>query len=379
MVLALGALVGLLAGGAGWAGDEPIGGSLPARLGGDPAAPAGLPADEIYRRSVGAVVKIIAFDVRAGRYATAPGDAGTGFVVADDGRIVTCAHVVSPSGAPVSRVRVMFRTGALGERSVEGAVVGVDAATDLAVVRVDPRAIDLTALPLGDSGGLEVGDTVYSLGNALDYDFSMTRGIVSALHRILLGPGDALIRDGIQTDAAVNSGDSGGPLLDARGVVVGVNERIATPGGAPTGNVGLAFAVPVDTVKDVLQQLWTTGTIVRPWIGVEALTITPAAVQLLDLGTDRGILLVDVTEDGPAATAGLRGGGRTVAVPGQPGRTVSAGGDVITALNGRPVSSTDELVDCVQALKPADRLSVTYVRGGRTMTATITVGVRPAP
>ena len=207
----------------------------------------------------------------------------------------------------------MFRTGALGERSVEGAVVGVDAATDLAVVRVDPHAVDLTVLQLGDSGSLEVGDTVYSLGNALDYDFSMTQGIVSALHRVLFGPGDALIREGVQTDAAVNSGDSGGPLLDARGVVVGVNERIATPGGAPTGNVGLAFAVPVDTVKDVLRQLRTTGTIVRPWIGVEALTITPAAVQLLEPGADRGVLLVDVTADGPAATAGLRGGERTVA------------------------------------------------------------------
>lgn len=381
IVLTLGALVGLLAGAAGWTGSgDPIGGSVLARLTDDQVVEEAVPpADEVYRRSVGAVVKIIAFDVRAGRYATAPGDSGTGFVVASDGCIVTCAHVVSPSGSPVSRVRVMFRTSAQAGRSVEGAVVGVDAATDLAVVRVDPRAVDLTVLPLGDSDSLEVGDTVYSLGNALDYDFSMTQGIVSALHRVLLGPGDALIREGVQTDAAVNSGDSGGPLLDARGMVVGVNERIATPGGAPMGNVGLAFAVPVDTVKDVLRQLRTTGTVVRPWIGVEALTITPAAVRLLKPGADHGILLVDVTADGPAAAAGLRGGERTVPVPGQPGRTVSAGGDVITALNGRPVSSTDDLVDCVQALKPADCLSVTYVRGGRTATATITVGVRPVP
>ena len=239
---------------------------------------------------------------------------------------------------------------------MDGAVIGIDSGTDLAVVRVDPKAVDLVILPLGDSDGLEVGDTVYSVGNGLDYDFSMTEGIVSALHRVLLGPNDALIRDGIQTDAAVNVGDSGGPLLDARGAVVGVNEQIATPGGVPTGNVGLAFAVPVDTVRDVLHQLRTTGTVVRPWIGVEALTITPAAVQLLGLESDRGILLVGVTPDGPAASAGLRGGDRVVSVPGSAGRTVTAGGDVITAMDGRPMASTDDLVDRVQALRPGDVL-----------------------
>jgi len=324
-------------------------------------------------------VKIVAFDEERGAYATAPGEAGSGFVVAPDGRIVTCAHVVSPGGTPVSRVRVAFRSGGVGERMVEGAVVGVDTASDIAVVRVDPEAVALTVLPLGDAGALEVGDTVYAIGNALDYDFSMTRGIVSALHRILLGPNDATIRDGIQTDASVNVGDSGGPLLDERGTIVGVNEQIATPGGAPTGNAGLAFAVPVGTVRDVLSPLDSTGRVVRPWIGVEALTVTPVAVQLLDLRADCGILLVAVAPQGPAAAAGLRGGDHPVPVPGQPGRTVAAGGDVVTRLDGRPVADTDDLVDCVQALRPGDRLSVEYVRDGRTMTTGIVVGVRPEP
>ncbi len=369
VMLALAALLGLAVG-AGrwtWVGDAPA------------AVEDGLPADEVYRRAVEGIVKIVAFDVRDGDYVTACGEAGSGFVVADDGRIVTCAHVVSPSGTPVTRVRVVVRTGELGERSLEGAVVGVDWATDIAVVRVDPDAVDLMVLPLGDSDGLEVGDTVYSLGNALDYDFSMTQGIVSALHRVLHGSHDALIRGGIQHDAAVNVGDSGGPLLDSRGAVVGVNQQIATPGGQPTGNAGLAFAVPASTVKDVLRQLRTTGTVVRPWIAIEALTITPAAVGLLGLEVACGILVVDVTPDGPAAAAGLRGGDRQVAVPGQPGRTVRAGGDVITALDGRAVHDTDDLVDCVQALSPGDRLPVTYVRDGRAMTTVIVVGVRPGP
>ncbi|HET6476597.1 MAG TPA: trypsin-like peptidase domain-containing protein [Thermoleophilia bacterium] len=367
VLLALAALLGLAVGAGRWTWVD----EAPA------AAEDGLPADEVYRRAVEGVVKIVAFDVRDGDYSTACGEAGSGFVVADDGSIVTCAHVVSPRGTPVTRVRVVFRTGELGERSLEGAVVGVDWATDIAVVRVDPDAVELGVLPLGDSGGLEVGDTVYSLGNALDYDFSMTQGIVSALHRVLRGSHDALIRGGIQHDAAVNVGDSGGPLLDSQGTVVGVNQQIATPGGQPTGNAGLAFAVPVGTVKDVLHQLRTTGTVVRPWIAIEALTITPAAVGLLGLEVACGILVVDVTPDGPAAAAGLRGGDRQVAVPGQPGRTVRAGGDVITALDGRSVHDTDDLIDCVQALRPGDRLPVTYVRDGRAMTTVIVVGVRP--
>jgi S1-C subfamily serine protease len=362
----------------GWAGLVAGGtGGSPGLTGGAGPRQAALPADEIYRRSIAGVVKIVAFDAPSGGYATLAGSAGTGFVVAADGRIVTCAHVVSNDGSPVERVRVLFRAGEAGERSADGVVIGVDAGSDLAVVRVDPRSVPLTVLPLAGAGRLEVGDTVYALGNALDYDFSMTRGIVSALHRVLTGPSDATIRDGIQTDAAVNSGDSGGPLLDEHGRVVGVNERIATLYGAPTGNIGLAFAVPVSTVKDVLEQLETTGEVVRPWIGVEALTISQAAVQLLRLQTKSGILLVGVEPHGPAAAAGLRGGDHVVAVPGQPGRTVVAGGDVVTALGGRVIASTDDLVSCVQGLEPGDRLPVSYVRDGRSLTTVVVVGVRP--
>jgi S1-C subfamily serine protease len=377
VVLALAVLLGVLAGRVGLIADG-AGGAL-GWSGAAGASRAALPADEIYRRSVSGVVKIVAFDAPAGGYAAMTGKDGTGFVADADGRIVTCAHVVSPDGSPVSRVRVVFRSGEAGERIADGVVIGVDSASDLAVVRVDPRVAPLTVLPLAGAGELEVGDTVYALGNALDYDFSMTRGIVSALHRVLTGPADATIRDGIQTDAAVNVGDSGGPLLDERGRVVGANERIATPGGAPTGNVGVAFAVPVSTVRDVLRQLEATGRVVRPWVGVEALTISQAAVQLLQPGADRGILLVGVEPDGPAAAAGLRGGDRSVAVPGQPGRVVVAGGDVVTALGGRPVTSTDDLVDCVQALRPGDRLPVGYVRDGKRLTTVVVVGVRPEP
>jgi S1-C subfamily serine protease len=340
------------------------------------AAGVPLPADEIYRRTVAGVVKITAFDVGKAEVAAAPGGSGSGFVVDADGSILTNAHVVSPDGRPVSRVDVVFKTGESAERHIDGAVVGTDATADLAVVRVDPHAVDLTVLPLGDSAALEVGDRVFSIGNALDYDFSMTEGIVSALHRVLLGPDKTLIREGIQTDAAVNVGDSGGPLLDEAGAVIGVNERIATAYGAPTGNIGLAFAVPIDTAKDVLAQVRQTGKVVRPWIGVEGLTITPAAVQLLHLTCAQGVLLVSLQPDGPAAAAGLRGGDHAVAIPGSAGRAVVAGGDIITRLGGRPVAGMTDVVDCVQATRPGDRLAVTYVRDGRPREAVITVGVR---
>lgn len=375
LVLVIAVVLGTLAGRVGLLTDGPDGAF--GRNGGAAMGQAVLPADQLYRRAITGVVKIVAVDEPADGRASVTGKDGSGFVAAADGRIVTCAHVVSVEGAPVERVRVVFRAGDDGERSAVGVVIGIDPGSDLAVVRVDPRSVPLTVLPLADDGRLEVGDTVYALGNALDYDFSMTRGIVSALHRVLTGPDDATIRDGIQTDAAVNAGDSGGPLLDERGRVVGVNERIVTPYGAPTGNVGLAFAVPVSTVKDVLRQLEATGRVVRPWVGVEALTISPAAVRLLRPGTDRGILLVGVEPGGPAAAAGLRGGDRAVAVPGQPGRVVAAGGDVITALGDRDVSSTDDLVDCVQGLEPGDRLPVTYLREGERLTTVIVVGVRP--
>jgi S1-C subfamily serine protease len=347
-------------------------GAYTAATGGAP-----LPADEIYRDTVAGVVKITAFDVADSEVAAAPGDSGSGFVVNADGSILTNAHVVSPGGKPVSHVDVVFKTGDSAERHVDGAVLGTDETADLAVVRVDPHAVDLTVLPLGDSAGLEVGDRVFAIGNALDYDFGMTEGIVSGLHRVLLGPDKTLIREGIQTDAAVNAGDSGGPLLDDRGAVIGVNERIATAYGAPAGNIGLAFAVPIDTAKDVLEQVRKTGTVIRPWIGIEGLSITPAAVQLLGLTCTCGVLVVALQPDGPAALAGLRGGDHVVPIPGSSGAVV-AGGDIITRLGGRPVESMADVVDCVQATRPGDRLAVTYVREDAPVEAVITVGMRSA-
>ena len=208
------------------------GGSATSTLHGDTPASAA----DIYRQSVHGVVKIEALGSEPGQPAVVPGTAGTGFVVDGDGTILTNAHIVTVGGRAVATVKVTCtRRAALSVACVDGVVLGVDDSMDVAVVKVDPRGLELRPLPLGDSTSLEVGDPVFAIGNPLDYDFSMRSGIVSALHRVLLGPNNAVIPGGIQTDAAVNEGDSGGPLIDGAGRVIGINEQIATAEGGAWG------------------------------------------------------------------------------------------------------------------------------------------------
>jgi S1-C subfamily serine protease len=340
-----------------------------------PSAGRELPADLIYRASIRGVVKIISCEPRAAAGLQAPSSSGSGFVVDRRGTILTNAHVVTPGGMSVRRVLVIVLDRSGSERRVNGTVMGTDAATDVAVVHVEARGLDLDALPLGKASDLAVGDRVYAIGNPLDYDFSMTAGIVSALHRVVRGPGNAAIGEAIQTDAAVNSGDSGGPLLDAAGRVVGINEQIATEETGGSGNIGLAFAVPIEAGVDVLRQLSRTGRVRHPWLGIEGLTITPELVSLLKLKVETGVLLVAVSPEGPAERAGLRGGSRAVRVS---GRTISAGGDIVTAINGRRITGMADVVNLVQAGTPGSIVAVTYARGDAEGSTHVTLGVQPS-
>ena len=308
---------------------------------------------------------------------------GSGFVISKQGYIVTNAHVVSETsqnqlGAgsgtsqQASKVTVTFKGTGSQNKTVPGKIVGVDTQSDVAVIKVDPSGLTLNPLPLGNSDSAAVGEPVVAIGNPLQLDFTLTSGIVSAIHRDLQAPSGGTIFNGIQTDAAINPGNSGGPLIDANGRVIGINESIASTTG---GSQGLGFAVPINTAKSSFDQLVKTGHVEYPWLGVQLQDVTSDLSKTLGVKVDQGAMVATVTAKGPAAKAGLHGGTRHITVQ---GLQYTVGGDVITAMNGKPITSSDALVQAVSALKPGDVVTLTVNRNGQTLDIKVTLGVRPA-
>ena len=269
---------------------------------------------------------------------------GSGFVIDAKGNIVTNQHVVDDA----TQVRVRF--GEDGD-PIPARIVGQDPSTDLALLKIDPKDVEggLKPMELGESKGLRPGEATIALGAPFGLAGTVTTGIVSALDREIQSPNGFPISGVIQTDAAINPGNSGGPLLDAEGRVIGVNSQIATNGGGGA-NSGVGFAVPVDTVKDVVPLLERDGKVDRPYLGISTSDAPGAA---------GGALIRTVISGGPAAKAGLRAGDRVVDVGGTP---VKESGDVAGAIEDR---------------KPGDRVEVRYVRGGEERTATVQLGTRP--
>ena len=285
---------------------------------------------------------------------------GSGFVVDKDGTILTNAHVVDGADS----VTVSFEEG--GEE-IPAEVKGVDTSTDLAALKIDPSDVDdLEVLPLGDSSKVEVGDPVVAIGNPFGYSRTVTTGIVSGLQREIVAPDGFQISDVIQTDASINPGNSGGPLLDANGRVIGINSQIATGGGQ--GSVGIGFAVPVNTAKELLPQLREGGEIEHAWLGVQMSDVDEDVAKELDLPVDHGALVVDATEDGPADDAGLRGGDPET----------GEGGDVITAIDGKTVNTSDDLAGVIAGKQPGDSVELEYYRDGERETVEIELGERPS-
>jgi len=299
---------------------------------------------------------------------------GSGFVVAADGSILTNAHVVSDNGVTADSVKVVFKTQAGSDTTtVAATVVGVDETSDVALLKVDPaKAPALDPLPLGDSSAVQVGEAVVAIGNPLGYDFSVTSGIVSATNRNLQSPNGSVIPDGIQTDAAINEGNSGGPLIDASGRVIGINEQIASQSG---GNQGLGFAVPINTAVDVMKQLQATGKVTYAYLGVQGQTITSDIAGALGLSLDEGVLVAAVSDGSPAAQAGIKGGSQQTDLQGQ---LYVVGGDVITAMDGESLASMEELGAAIMQHKPGDTVTLTVVSGGKTKDVTVTLVERPS-
>jgi S1-C subfamily serine protease len=238
---------------------------------------------------------------------------------------------------------------------------------------VEAPAKELHPLTLGHSGEVEVGDPVVAIGNPFGLDRTVTSGIVSALQRQIQAPNGFSIDHVIQTDAAINPGNSGGPLIDAGGEVIGINSQIATGGGGD-GNVGIGFAIPIDTIRAEINQLETKGEVEHAFLGISGGTITPELAKALNLSVEQGVIVQQVVKDGPADKAGLEAGSTSATINGQ---EVRLGGDIITEANGKPVKSMEQLVEVIQDSKPGDKLELKILRDGDSKTVDVTLGTQP--
>jgi putative serine protease PepD len=325
-----------------------------------------LSVGQIYRRDARSVVEITVttsggsgqtFPFGQGRQSQAQ---GSGFVYDTAGHVITNEHVVD--GA--TSIRVAFSDGS----SYDATVVGSDASTDVAVLHVDAPAGALHPLAFADSSKAAVGDGVVAIGSPFGLEETVTSGIVSAIGREIQAPDDSAITDTIQTDAAINHGNSGGPLLDLHGKVLGITSQIESDSG---GNDGVGFAVASNTVQRVVRALISTGKVQHALLGVRVQTIPGSAASAL--GERAGVAIASVQSGSAAAKAGLRGGSGTKTIGGV---AYPTGGDVVIAIDGARVTTAAELRATIDRHSPGDKVKLTVVRGGKARTVTATLGAR---
>jgi len=322
---------------------------------------------QIYEQAAPGVVQVTSTSVVSGSPFFGPQSAtslGSGFVVDKDGYIVTNYHVIEDA----SEVEVNFSS----DDRVPAKIVGSDPSTDLAVLKIDAQASALTPLPLGNSDAVHVGDAVVAIGNPFGLERSVTAGIVSALQRDITAPNGYTIDKVIQTDAPINRGNSGGPLLNARGEVIGVNSQIESETG---GNVGIGFAVPVNTVKEVVSQIKQTGKVEHAYLGVQMQAIDEQLAETFKLPAEEGVLIVSVVEGSPADEAGLKGGDKEVIVS---GASYVLGGDIVTRADEQAVATPDDLRRKIMEKDPGDSITLDIHRGDSQRTVSVTLGRQPA-
>lgn len=292
--------------------------------------------------------------------------AGSGFVLDQQGHIATNFHVIR--GA--QRIEVTF----LNETTFPAEVVGSDPRNDIAIIKVDAPVEQLTPVELGDSANLQVGQRAIVIGNPFgQFGGTLTAGVISALNRSIEGQDGRQISSIIQTDAAINSGNSGGPLLDSAGRVIGINSAIFSPSGT---SAGVGFAIPVNTLRRVLPDLLELGRYRHPWLGVQyAYRLTSGLANLLTLPVDRGLLLVEIYQGSPLDTAGVRGAQKETIVGNQ---RIYVGGDILTAVNGQKITSLDDLQTLLETQhRVGDAVEVTFVRDGQPQTLSLSLAEEP--
>ena len=305
---------------------------------------------------------------------------GSGFVISPKGYVLTNSHVITNAGegTRVAAAEHLYVEFSDGDRA-EARIVGWDLYDDVGLIKLSSTEHKLTPVPLGESASVQVGQPVAAIGSPLGNENSLAVGVVSAIHRSI----DAItvqqykVVDAIQTDAPITHGNSGGPLLDARGRVVGINAQIQSQNGS--GNdTGIGFAIPIDAAKRSVQQLIETGHVTYAYVGIETDNLTPSLARALHYKVDHGALVVNVKAGSPAARAGLRGGNEEVDVLGI--RNLVTGGDVIVEIDGMPVRGADDVVRIVSArLKPKDVAVFTIVRGGKRQKLAVTLAARQLP
>jgi putative serine protease PepD len=289
--------------------------------------------------------------------------AGSGSIIDKRGYILTNNHVIKDA----SRIEVTLSDGS----KWPGKLIGTDPENDLAIIKINAPAEKLHPIPLGSSQGLKVGQKVLAIGNPFGLGETLTTGVISSLGRSIRSEAGTLMEGLIQTDAAINPGNSGGPLLDSDGRIIGINTAIISPSG---GSVGIGFAIPVDTAKRVIPELIEKGYVSHPWIGVTVFPLTPGLADALDLKVQKGAMIIEVIRGSPADKAGLRGGTRVVMVG---NALLPVGGDVVVALNGQKVESSEDFVRLIKRHRPGDLIRLKVLRGDRFIEVKVVLGERP--
>jgi S1-C subfamily serine protease len=315
--------------------------------------------ENIYKADAPGVVSVIA-TIKGGEAL------GSGIVLDTEGYILTNEHVIAGQHG----VRISFSN----SDNVKAKVIGSDASTDLAVLKVDLPASALHPLPLGDSATVEAGDSVVAIGNPFGLDRTLTAGIISAVHRQISAPNKFAIDDALQTDAAINHGNSGGPLIDRSGAVIGINAQLPS-NSQVNGNVGVGFAIPIDIAKTVIPQLKAHGHVSHPWLGLEGDTIDSSLASATHVPAKQGVLIEAIVPGSPIAKAGIVSGDSSMIVNGM---GYCLGGDVITSVDGVALTSVLALREVIADHAPGDTLSLHVVHeNGTSKDYDVKLGTQP--